>query len=653
MGRVGQARDFFISYTQDDRAWAEWIAWQLEAERYTTVLQAWDFRPGNNFVARMRDALQDADRTIAVLSGAYLASRYGTDEWTSAFLHDASGRQRLLPVRVEACELPRLLATLVYIDLAGVNRATARVRLLDGVKGGRQRPEQEPGFPGDPSQRTNMGQEPRFPGQLPAISNLPPRNPNFTGRTSLLTRLGRNLRSGGAAAVVQTQTVHGLGGVGKTQLAAEYAHRHASDYNLVWWITAEQPAAIPGQLVALARQLGIPEAAEQGETIHALWQMLAGRGRWLLIFDNADDPAHLRPWWPPGGGGRVLVTSRNPAVGDLTAAALQVDVLLRREATSFLRRRGGIRSQAADALADALGDLPLALEQAAAYLRETGTPVEEYLELLRERAPELFALGRPATTQQTIATTWALALERIRAQDPVAQDLLSLCAFLAPDEIPRAVLTEHADVLPERLSGAVSDRIAFQQAMGMLRRYSLVTVVGDTLRLHRLVQAVTRHALTGDDQQLWATTAIQMVLAGFPPQADDADSWPIAVRLLPHALTVTANPAVETTAADASVALLNRVGDYLWGRAEYHQAKLQFERALAMAETRLGPDHPDTATSLSSLATVLADEGDLAGARRLHERALRIRQARLGAEHSHTAQSRRYLAALAAELEDS
>jgi hypothetical protein len=218
--------------------------------------------------------------------------------------------------------------------------------------------------------------------------------------------------------------------------------------------------------------------------------------------------------------------------------------------------------------------------------------VEEYLDLLRERAPELFALGRPATTEQTIATTWTLALDRIRIQDPVAQDLLALCAFLAPDEIPRAVLTEHADVLPERLSGAISDRIAFQKAIGMLRRYSLIAMTGDALRVHRLVQAVTRHALTGDGQKLWATTAVQLVLAGFPPVAEDADTWPIAVRLLPHALTVTSNPAVAETAAEATVALLNRMGDYLWGRAEYHQAQQLFERGLAWQRPAWAPSIP-------------------------------------------------------------
>jgi TIR domain len=148
-GAGSQRRDFFISYTSPDRAWAEWVAWQLEDEGWTTVLQAWDFSPGENFIVRMRDALEQADRTIALVSQAYLASPYGTDEWTGAFLHDREREGRLLPVRVEACTLPRLLATRVYIDLVGLGRQAARTRLLEGVQRGRRRPEREPGFPGE------------------------------------------------------------------------------------------------------------------------------------------------------------------------------------------------------------------------------------------------------------------------------------------------------------------------------------------------------------------------------------------------------------------------------------------------------------------------------------------------------------------------
>jgi hypothetical protein len=306
------------------------------------------------------------------------------------------------------------------------------------------------------------------------ISNLLPRNLAFTGRTELLDRLHEQLTAPTAAAAVAVialaddsttgggeasqaeghapRVLHGLGGVGKTQLAAEFAHRHASDYRIRWWIPAEQPAAIPGHLVALARLLGIPEQADQTQTVAALLAELGRRGDWLLVFDNAEDPHDLRTYWPSvDAGGRVLVTSRNPNWQPL-AATLSMDVWPRADAIAFLQRRAGLHQQDANALAAALGDLPLALEQAAAYLEQTTTPPGEYLDLLTTRTPELIALGRLATGEQTIATVWSVSLQRVRAQAPAAQELLGLCAFLAPDDIPRTLLTTTHRCFPSRLA---------------------------------------------------------------------------------------------------------------------------------------------------------------------------------------------------------
>lgn len=200
----------------------------------------------------MRDALDRTDRTLALVSAAYLASPYCTDEWTGAFLHDPDGRNRLLQVWMEECELPRLLRAQVYIDLASLPREQARARLLAEVKRGRRKPAGEPPFPHD------RREGPRFPGHGLEVTNLPPRNPDFAGRTAFLEELHATLAGGGQAAVVQVAAVHGLGGVGKTQLALEYAHRYAADYDLIWWVPSEQPVAIPGLLAGLAKRLGIP-----------------------------------------------------------------------------------------------------------------------------------------------------------------------------------------------------------------------------------------------------------------------------------------------------------------------------------------------------------------------------------------------------------
>jgi hypothetical protein len=365
--------------------------------------------------------------------------------------------------------------------------------------------------------------EARFPGHRPAVFDVPARNPHFTGRNDLLEALRIHLAERATGAVVQASAVYGLGGVGKTQLAVEYAHRYAAAYDLVWWIPAEQPAAISGRLAALARRLGLAELPGLEEQVGVVLDALGQRDRWLLVYDNAHAPTDLDGLRPPAGGGQVLVTSRNPAWGGV-AATVRVDVLPRYQAVGFLAERTGSADQATlEQLAEVLGDLPLALEQAAAYLEETGTSAGEYVELLRDRAPELFTLGRPATTEHTIATTWTVSLHRLRTKARSAEDLLTLYAFLAPDDLPRGLLAEHSGALPEPLASAVGDRLRFQQAVGALRRYSLVTVSGDVMSVHRLVQSVVRSSLHPDkptvDPQNTQTCTRGPHGSGFPPEA--------------------------------------------------------------------------------------------------------------------------------------
>jgi TIR domain len=444
------AKDFFVSYTSADQAWAEWIADQLEAAGLSTVLQAWDFRPGENFVLRMNEALEQADRVLAVLSPRYFSSPYATDEWTAALIRDRSGGDRLLPVRIEACDLPPLLANRIYIDLVGLDEQAAATRLRAGVRQGRAKPAGRRPFP--------EGVRPprsRFPGWRPEIFSVPARNPNFTGRGDLLQDLRGVLQAQGSGAVLQAGALYGLGGVGKTELAVEYAHRYMADYDLVWWVPAEQPLAIPGRLAALARRLKIPEVPDQDEQLGLLWDELPRWERWLLLYDNATEPRELAPYRPPAGGGQVLITSRNPAWGAL-ARPIYVDVLEREQAIGLLLSRARDQDQAsANELADQLGDLPLALEQAAAYLEQTGMPVGTYVVAYHRRRGQLLAKGRPLTYQGQVDTTWQLTIEKLAEIYPAALDLLQLCAFMAPEAIPMDVCSGEPHRLPSALAAAV------------------------------------------------------------------------------------------------------------------------------------------------------------------------------------------------------
>jgi hypothetical protein len=376
--------------------------------------------------------VRDAARTIAVLSPDYLSSVYGKAEWQAAWRQDPLGVERkLVPLRVRSCDRPGLLAQIVTTDLFDLSEAAARRRLNDTIRQvqtGRGKPDTAPPFPG---RGRAVPAQPRFPGALPEVWNVPARNPNFTGRDSDLERLRDGLR---AASTVAVHAVRGMGGVGKTQLVIEYAHRHATDYDLVWWITAENPANVAGQLARLAGKLGVPADTPAEAAAEAALEHLHRTGRWLLIYDNAEQPEQTRPLLPDGPG-QVLITTRRAGYSAI-AHTVDLDILDRGDAVALLHRRlAAITDQQADRLADLLGDLPLAIEQAAAYLRTTGLPIDDYLTLLHTRIGDLADRGSVAGRQETLATLWQLSYQRVTTARPAAMQLLHLCAWLAPENI--------------------------------------------------------------------------------------------------------------------------------------------------------------------------------------------------------------------------
>jgi tetratricopeptide (TPR) repeat protein len=369
----------------------------------------------------------------------------------------------------------------------------------------------------------------------------------------------------------------------------------------------------------------------------AALEELRGRDRWLLVFDNADEPDTVAPWQPAGGSGGVLVTSRNPAWGAL-AQPIRVEVLDRAEAVGLLLRRAADQDHAAaDQLAEELGDLPLALEQAAAYLEQTGMPLGAYLAAYRRRQ-QLLAKGRPVAYQGQVDTTWQLSLDQL-AQAAVA--LLELCAFLAPEAIPLDLFSAAPDRLPAALAAAVAEDedgdLAVQEAVGACYRYSLVARDLTGIRVHRLVQQLVRAHLTHSDRRACIGTVVELLAAGFPPASAQRDPapWPRCAQLLPHVLAAADHAQAAETAAAGTASILARAGSYLHlrRRAEYTTARGLLERALAIQLATLGADHPEVAATLHSLGFLLRDQVDLAGARTHLERALAIQEATLGPDH--------------------
>jgi nucleoside phosphorylase/tetratricopeptide (TPR) repeat protein len=475
------------------------------------------------------------------------------------------------------------------------------------------------------------------------IWNVPhQRNLNFTGRDQLLKDLRQSLTSGEATALTQA-ALHGLGGVGKTQLALEYAYRHAPDYDLVWWVRSEDPVTLASDYAGLAGPLDLPEkgAADQETQVTAVRQALGQRGKWLLIFDNAGEPQDLTGFRPQGGGGQVLITSRNPAWGGV-ARPLDVKVWDRPESVAFLLKRTGRKvttdekeKAAAWQLAEELGDLPLALEQAGAYIEACGCSIADYLAMFRSQRQEVLKRGKPSQDYpDTVATTWELSFQKVKEASLAAADLLNLCAFLAPDDIPRELLVEGAEHLPESLDAAVHDPVAFNDALAVLRRYSLMEVADDALAVHRLVQAVVRDRLNKKGKEQWAGAAGEMVNEAFPFDIQvNFGAWPWCARLLSHANEVVKHIEGIKIAFGLVGRILNNSSLYLMTRAEFNGAKRFLKQAIILAEAAYGSEHPNVASTANNLGSALQELGDLAGAREQFERALSIVGKEYGQDH--------------------
>jgi tetratricopeptide (TPR) repeat protein len=657
----------FFSYAEADAPLVDLLDRQLSVLRHTGEIVGGHKRPvvaGNNRQEQVNRDLNTALLILVFVSPDFLCSDYlYRVELPQALKRHQANEARVIPILLRPCEwtgtsladlqlIPRNLVPLTlwpdYDEgcaevVREIRASLANVRPM--VFGGN-------------------------PAALPEVWQVPyGRNPAFTGREKLLKELQGLFCVEQTATHPQVQALCGLGGVGKTQIAVEYAYRAALHYRAVFWVTAETQEALTSGYAGLALALNLPGKDEQDHLaiIPVVRHWLQTHNGWLLILDNIDDLAWLSPLLPPSYGGQVLLTTRTQIAGR-TAHRLEVPVLSSDEGALLLLRRSGKLAgpgtfddmeaqivRLARQISQELGNLPLALDQAGAYIEETGCGLQRYLDEYQKRQAELLARrGQLASDYPlSVATAWDLSFEKVERRQPLAAQILRLCSFLAPDAIPEE-LVEHAlysgllvfaqaEVEQEEGSALSPFSMPLDELLAVLRCYSLIqrNDQQETLAMHRLVQTVLRAAMSEEERCIWVERAMRMFQARLPDIV--FENWQQCEQYLPHAQECI-QLAVGSSVGQARV--LYWIGDYLLERWRTQEAQWYVQQSLRFRKQYLGMEHLDTAASLNNLASLYQLQGRYAEAEPLYERALLIREQQLGAEHPDTAASRNNLASL-------
>ncbi len=622
---------FFISYSSKDKVFADRVCEILETNGHKVFYQERDFGK-RDFMQSMHYALEQSLksdwRIISLYSPDYFKSDYCMKEAFTA-LHDDpfNKKERLIPLRISECAPGGLLANIPYYDLVSLrdNDALLTDIILAVVKPGSV--VQMSGF------RPELWKKPSIH-LHPEIHQVP----NFSARADELKKLKHILFSGQTAAV--TATISAMGGVGKTVLAKQYGWENQADYAGVWWIASENPESIITGLVELGSKFGtgIECIEDRKEAVQLTLLTIAEGGYekpWLLIYDNIEDPTALNGMTPRSGS-HVLVTSRWKD-WDGYADVLDLELFSDEDAVQFLlKRTGSTDEDGAKELANILGNLPLALEQAAAYCRN-GIGFADYISAYQDMLKK-----QPKPNSLYPSSVWAtftLALENVIEGDenkgrppcPEAAKLLDPIAYLASDDIPLEIFPENYLFPSERIT-----------VVNTLADVSLITPVvlpdgSQGLSLHRLVQEVVRDR--NEEAEKPFQFAMEFIANKFPDVPSDVRFWPQCQKLEPHVRRVLgfAQNAITNTNQNSEANLCIQYATYLKERADYSSAEPLCRRALKILEDSLGPDHPQVAFPLNTLANLLQSTNSLSEAEPLYRRAIKIREDTLGPDHLYVA----------------
>ncbi|MEU4085573.1 FxSxx-COOH system tetratricopeptide repeat protein [Streptomyces aureus] len=569
-----------ISYAGFNRDWAVWIADRLERHGHGVTLRLWDPPEDTSTADALRDCLPATGRVLLVLHDSFFRTgTRGHEEWDTAVREVViPNAGRFAAVSVTSSSLPAAAAALEPVALSGLDAREAErcVLIRLGLSASPLPDEDDDG--------------PRFPGEAPAVwGGVPLRNPGFTGRDALLDELGRRLRSAESSALV----LSGMSGLGKTQLATEYIYRFGSEYDVVWWATADQLGTLRERLAQLAPALGLETGQEYGRRIRAVHEALR-RGephrRWLVVLDGADEPdviADLLPF----GTGHVLITSRNRDWVLHGVGLLEVPLYERHESVDLIRCRAPrLTRSEAHQLAEALEDLPLLIDQTAGWLNDVNLPVREYIDLLEGGA---VGTGIVPSVDFPISfqTAWTILLNRLREAAPESVGLLRLCAFFSPGSIPVSLLRSvPAEARPEELAGLMDDPELWDRTLRRLSQYSVARLESEAtvLCLHRLVHLMIHQSMPDQDAEGYAAAARASLALAAPGRPGEPDAWPDYAEIVPHLVYAEALGATDPGSQSTVLDCLR----YLYLSGEYATGIRLAEQAFTAWQSRLGATHP-------------------------------------------------------------
>ncbi|BAS56476.1 kinesin light chain [Leptolyngbya boryana NIES-2135] len=637
-------KDFFVSYNRHDKAWAEWIAWILEESGYTVVIQAWDFRPGGNFVLDMQRAASEAERTISVLSENYLSSQFTQPEWASAFAQDPTGEKRsLIPIRIGNCLLSGMWSTIVYVDLVEVDEVSARDLVLQAVQDGRTKPDQPPQFPGQSGTISDRA-KPTYPPNL--IQNLPYGSINFVGREVELEQIHQQLQQSSTVAI---SAIAGMGGIGKTELALQYARKHCREGSYpggLCWLRAREEVGT--QIISFVRScldLTPPEDLELVEKVRWCWRRWR-EGAALLIFDDVQKYEDIELFLPPQESRfKVLMTSRSRFGSPVQP--LQLDVLSEEKALELLRSLVGdsrVDEELARSkeLCEWLGYLPLGVELVGRHLaKKRDLSIELLWQRLQEKRLEAraFQQAEPGMTASLgVAAAFELSWH---ALDEIAQQVAAVLSLFALVEIPWKLVEQ---CLPKFDAEELED-IRDQMLLGanLLKR-----VDQGMYQLHQLLREffVVKREQRADDSDL-QQRFYQVVIAEAKRVRDEPEKSLIreSTMMIAHLQEAMERLARPEQALDLATCL-NWLAELYYAQGRYEEAEPLYVRSLSIHEQQLGADHLDVANSFNNLALLYKEQGRYEEAEPLYVRSLSIREQQLGTDHLDVATSLNNLAVL-------